>query len=360
MRNLNYFLYIFIACVIPVIVHSKKEKFITVQDRVPAGYHFNKKWKPEKFQGSRKKNNYFEGWYFKIVSKDGSLRYALIPGVSIGTDSHAFIQVINGSTGTTQYHRFGLQEFSFSTKRFAVKIGANFFCADSILVNIGQNEQHIEANMYHTDIKNYPVRFLSPGIMGWYRFVPRMECFHGVASLDHTINGRFIANADTLHLKDGIGYIEKDWGKSMPSAWVWTQSNSFVNNSDASFMLSVANIPWMGKSFTGFLGFFLHQNKVFRFATYTRAKITQFEHQDDFIHLTIKERLFTIEFTGKKGKKGELLAPKQGDMERKINESIDAQISVKVTNKKGELLFLDSANVAGLELVGDIKSLQNQ
>ncbi len=344
----------------PISIFSKKENFITLEERVPLGYNFFKKWNPEKLQGNRKKNNYFEGWYFKMVSKDGRLRYAFIPGVSIGKDSHAFIQVINGSTGNTHYHRFQLSEFNFSTERFAVKIGPNFFCVDSLSVNIGKDEDFIKAQLYHSGIKNYPVRFLSPGIMGWYRFVPRMECFHGVASLDHQINGTFINNTDTILVEQGIGYIEKDWGKSMPSAWVWTQSNSFLNHTNTSFMLSVANIPWLGKSFTGFLGFFLHQNKLYRFATYTKAKITQFEHQNDDIVISIQERSFSIEFTGKKGKKGELLAPTLGDMERKINESIDAQIQVKVLDKNGLIIFLDSANIAGLELVGDLNSLKNK
>jgi tocopherol cyclase len=195
--------------------------------------------------------------------------------------------------------------------------------------------------------------------MGWYRFVPRMECFHGVASLDHKINGTLIAHKDTFALNDAIGYIEKDWGKSMPSAWVWTQSNSFYNHSNTSFMLSVANIPWIGKSFTGFLGFFLFKDELYRFATYTNAKITKFEHDNDRIAITIKEKSFTITFSGNKGKRGELLAPKQGEMERKINESIDAKIVVSLFDKKGKLIFSDSSKVAGLELVGDITSLQN-
>ena len=29
------------------------------------------------------------------------------------------------------------------------------------------------------------------GIMGWYRFVPFMQCYHGVVSLNHKLNGTF-------------------------------------------------------------------------------------------------------------------------------------------------------------------------
>ena len=47
------------------------------------------------FKGNRKKNNYFEGWYFKFVTKDLKLTVSFIPGISINKkDPHAFIQVI--------------------------------------------------------------------------------------------------------------------------------------------------------------------------------------------------------------------------------------------------------------------------
>ncbi|MPN29068.1 hypothetical protein SDC9_176516 [bioreactor metagenome] len=85
-------------------------------------------------------------------------------------------------------------------------------------------------------------KLLNAGIMGWYRFVPFMECYHGVVSLTHNLNGKIYINNEVHNFKDGKGYIEKDWGSSMPSAWIWMQSNHF-NENNSSFMLSIANIP---------------------------------------------------------------------------------------------------------------------
>jgi hypothetical protein len=81
------------------------------------------------------------------------VRYALIPGVAMGNDAHAFIQVINGSTGKTNYHRFSLADFSFSTARFAVKIGPNFFSTDSIIVELGEGPDYLRAKLKHSTIK---------------------------------------------------------------------------------------------------------------------------------------------------------------------------------------------------------------
>ena len=44
-----------------------------------------------------KKNKFFEGWYFKHVSKDYQSHLVVIPGISINEkDAHAFIQLITG------------------------------------------------------------------------------------------------------------------------------------------------------------------------------------------------------------------------------------------------------------------------
>jgi hypothetical protein len=48
----------------------------------------------------------FEGWYFKLVDAEGAQPYAIIPGVFLGEDAHAFIQVLVGRAGTSAYHRF--------------------------------------------------------------------------------------------------------------------------------------------------------------------------------------------------------------------------------------------------------------
>jgi len=58
-------------------------------------------WKPEVFQGRGKKKDYFEGWYFKSVSKDEKIAYAIIAGLSITKNpgnSHAFVMFVDAQT----------------------------------------------------------------------------------------------------------------------------------------------------------------------------------------------------------------------------------------------------------------------
>ncbi len=68
------------------------------------------------FQGNKKKEKYFEGWYFKMVAEDGSAILSVIPGISLSSDGkeqHAFIQVINGITAQSSYYSFPIEQFFF-------------------------------------------------------------------------------------------------------------------------------------------------------------------------------------------------------------------------------------------------------
>ncbi|HEX2899827.1 MAG TPA: tocopherol cyclase family protein, partial [Bacteroidia bacterium] len=135
-------------------------------------------------------------------------------------------------------------------------------------------------------------------------------------------------------------------------SYVWMQSNSFDSDS-ASFMCSIATIPYMGKYFRGFLGFFWLNGQLFRFATYTHAKLEAVTIGENEVHFVVKERKFRIEVTAKRESSGILKAPQAGQMERRISESVNAEIQLRVTDRAGKLIFKGIGKAAGLEIVGN-------
>jgi hypothetical protein len=76
-----------------------------------------------------------------------------------------------------------------------------------------------------------------------------MECYHGVLSFDHKISGSLTINEIEVNFDDGKGYLEKDWGTSIPSSWIWMQTNQFQGDV-ASLFGSVAKIPRLKNYFT--------------------------------------------------------------------------------------------------------------
>ena len=311
-------------------------------------------FKPEVFQGKLSKKNYFEGWYFKQVSKDLEHVYSFIPGVSLNPENpHAFIQVINGITGNTQYIEYPLSSFSFSKKDFKVQVGESIFTSSSVLLNIDSPQIKISGRLGFSESVKYPSSLLSPGIMGWYSFVPFMECKHAVVSVSHRIDGNITVNDDHIDFSGGKGYIEKDWGKSFPESWIWFQSNNFAN-SDACIMMSIAKIPWLGSHFTGFLGFLYYEKNFYSFNTYEKSEITHLSRNEDKLVVIFRNKKFQLEISAHLKKSGILLAPKHGTMSRRIKESIDSELEVELSDFEGHEVFHDKAYRAGLEVIEGI------
>lgn len=344
-------------------MHDKQFKKLTrPYFPFPTSHGLKKIWKPARFQGSARRSNYFEGWYFKQVDADRLNSLSLIPGISLNkSNPHAFIQVIAGRTGETQYYTYPLSDFSHARDHFAIRIGKSCFSDNGIALDAQQGDQQVKGELRFTGQQYFPVSLRRPGIMGWYRYVPFMECYHGVVSMDHGIAGSLRFNGQAMDFTDGKGYIEKDWGSSMPKSWIWTQCNHF-DAERTSLMLSIARIPWIGSSFTGFLGFFLLRGQAFHFATYTGARIKHLEHRGNEVDICIQDKDFFLHILGEKEASapggGSLKAPSSGQMERVIHESVNAKLHLVLMNKNRKILFEGSSNPAGLEMVGDTRLLQ--
>jgi hypothetical protein len=307
-------------------------------------------YNPEAFQGNLKKKHYFEGWYFKQVTNDLSCTFSVIPGVSLaGNDSHAFIQIINGSTGSSDYTRYPLDDFRWDKSRQLLIVGSSTFSRRGISLNIRSKSIILTGQIDFENIIKYPVSILSPGIMGWYSFVPFMECKHGIVSVNHDLNGEISIDGDIINFNNGKGYIEKDWGVSFPEAWIWIQSNNF-NEHDTSFSLSIAKIPWMGKFFIGFIAFLHLSKKFYLFSTYKRSVILKVDHKDDRIEITLKNNNYILRVSVIKKSFGDLRAPVSGEMTRKIKESIDSEVHLQLSDRNNNLEYEGIGKSVGLEI----------
>jgi tocopherol cyclase len=308
----------------------------------------------EVFQGTLSNTDYFEGWYFKHVSSDLEHVYSFIPGVSLTRrNSHAFIQVINGITGKTVYITYPLNQFIWDKKSLFLKVGGSVFTEKYVDLKIEDEKLKVSGRIEYNGIIKYPKRLLSPGIMGWYSFIPFMECKHGIVSVNHFLSGSLLVKGASISFDGGKGYIEKDWGTSFPEAWIWTQANNF-NDRNTSFNFSIAKIPWLGKFFIGFIAFLYYNNEFFLFSTYNNSVITELLHSDQSIRITLKNRNAILKVVAVKNTFGELIAPVSGDMSRRIKESVDSEVRVELFDKYDNLLYADSSRRAGLEVIEKI------
>lgn len=310
-------------------------------------------WNPERFHGWGRRRQYFEGWYFKCVTPDEQEALAFIPGIAYDRvgEGHSFIQVMDGHRMQARYYRFPWQEFEAEPDYFEVRIGKNLFSEKKIVLDLPE----IQGEINLEGLTPWPKTKGAPGIMGWYSFVPFMECNHGIVSLNHQLTGRLNFLGSDLDFNGGKGYAEKDWGKSFPKAYVWLQSNHFTTGPDISLMASIAHIPWLGSYFPGFICGFWFGGKLYRFTTYSGASC-QFKMGENFVQLIFRNKNTELRIFATQAPGVALVSPLHGEMAGKVNESLKAEVNVEFL-ENGELRYSGTGRHTGLELAGDLSVL---
>lgn len=318
---------------------------------------------PDGYHGHGLAPPFFEGWYYKLVDASQQHRWAIIPGIFLSQDParhHAFVQVLDGRTGRATYHRYGAEEFWAGKGALELCIGPNRFTAEALSLDIDAADLSIRGALRFDNLTPWPVTVASPGIMGWYAWVPFMECYHGVVSLDHGIEGRLVVNDRPTDLTGGRGYIEKDWGRSFPSAWIWFQSNHF-EQPGTSLTASVAIIPWVRRSFPGFIIGLWHDGVLYRFATYTGARIEKLDITGEQVDWVVRDRRYRLEMQATRAEGGLLQAPTSQDMGRRIAETLSATVRMalyELGHGRPHLLASGTGRHAGLEAAGDLAELR--
>ncbi|MCK5281210.1 MAG: hypothetical protein KAI99_04420 [Cyclobacteriaceae bacterium] len=310
---------------------------------------------PEQFQGWGKKRKYFEGWYFKVVNASETKAFAIIPGISIDEkrNKQAFIQLLDGRKKTSQYFKFDGKDFAPKSGKLDISIGSNRFRENALELDL----PNLKGKLTFAGNIPWPKPIYSPGIMGPYAFVPFMECYHGIVSMDHSIQGELEINGEWIDFTDGRGYIEKDWGRSFPSAYVWMQSNHF-QESDISIKASVAKIPWIRNAFVGFIAGVWLKDQLIQFTTYNKTKLQKCRITKDQVELAMENKNYRLEIIAHRDHATELASPILGIMHGRIEESMTSIIDVMLFNKKtNKIMLKGEGKNGGLEVAGNIEEI---
>lgn len=306
---------------------------------------------PIVFQGKKYlhlNKNYFEGWYFKNTNNKNSISF--IPGINIdGKNKKAFIQVITNKE--SYFIDYNIDDFKFSYNPFFIRISNNYFSNDNIHIDIkdDKNNINIYGDIKYSNSININTSILNPNIMGPFSYIPFMECNHAIICMKNTANGLININDYKINFDKGTGYIEKDWGCSFPKSYIWLQGNNFKNKK-ASFMISIANIPFKIFSFTGIICVLIIDNKEYKFTTYNNAKLMDYNVNNNMLDITLKKGKYKLNIKSKYNEGLKLSAPVKGKMKKDILESISEKVTITL-KRNNEIIFLDTSVNCGLEIV---------
>lgn len=307
---------------------------------------------------------HFEGWYVKLVSADRGVRLAVIPGLFRSDDgvSEAFVQVLDGATGRSWYRSYPASDYWAAPDRFTVQVGPNRFTAGGVELDV-QPTKDCDLTLsgrvdFTSDLQPWPVTRRSPGAMGWYAYMPFMECYHGVVSFGHGLAGSLALDGAALELDGGRGYIEQDWGQAFPAGYVWMHSNHFTTPG-VSLIGSVALIPWLRGRFRGLLiGLQTPDHGLQRFATYNGTRTDFLRIDDEHVDLQVRRRDgWTLRLSAQRVGGALLHAPIRSSMHRRVEETLDAQVRVNLRDSQGRVVLNDVGEVAGLEVHGTVDEL---
>jgi tocopherol cyclase len=301
---------------------------------------------PFLFQGSITKPTYFEGWYFKQVHEASDRSISFIFGIST-RDPHAFIQIITSNPLVTTYIRYPIE--SFVAHQNGYRLGNSFFSPDRLRLDVDDETISVKGDLSLSQLTPIHRNIYAPNIMGPFAYLGNMECNHGVVSMAHQVNGELTVNSEVWSFRDQAGYIEKDWGRSFPRRYVWIQGNHF--ETEAAFMVSVADIPFMGFHFEGIICQLNVGNEVLRIATYTGAVCLGVRHTDDGFKLTLRQGSTTLDVVAHVPQQGILKSPSMGAMTQTIKEGLGGTIDLILQRKGRPTLTLTSTH-CGIEIEG--------
>jgi len=310
----------------------------------------NKLYFPEVFQGEHLKENYFEGWYFKHSNASTSI--SIIAGISLEKDNkHSFIQII--SENFSKYIKYDFSEFSCCNNPFYVQIGDSHFSKEGISININSENIKVWGKLEYSNLIGIKKSKSSPNIMGPFAYCSFLECYHGVISLYHNVNGVLTvieSNKESIYnFSNDVGYIEKDWGTNFPKSYIWCQANSFKEK-NTSFFFSVAEIPFKKINFNGFICIMLVNGKEYRFATYNLSNIKEIKMNKSTISILLQKHMYKLYIDIERKDSRELIAPTLDGMTKVIKESINSEVNVKLL-KGNKVVFEGFSSNAGLEIV---------
>jgi hypothetical protein len=153
--------------------------------------------------------------------------------------------------------------------------------------------------------------------------------------------------------------MEKDWGKGFPSAYVWLQCNHF-DKSGVSLLASIAKVPWITGAFRGFIIGLLIEEKMYRFATYSGAKLEYLNIDNQMVEFVVSDKQYKLLVRAYRRNGVILHAPYDMQFIQRASESLTSEVDVTFwikNNKTERNIFSGRGYPTGLDVNGKLSEI---
>lgn len=288
------------------------------------------------YHGDGRRKEFFEGWYLK--HQKGSMVLGVI--IAVHRDRQGkmtgSVQVITGDKAFDT--NFSMKEIRMGKKKFWVRMGRNYVSEKGMHLNLELDGVQISGTIKYGKFKEPET-----DVMGPLRYIPFLQCNHGVLSMTHRLLGKLYVNGEPWDFTGGTGYIEKDWGCSFPERYLWAQCNWKGNGVMAAF----ASIPFCWISLPGCVVNILYEGRQYRLASYLGGRVAAYDRRSA-VFIQGNKKLVVRLLSGRAFK---LKAPNKGCMDRRIKEILAGRVRFQFF-QNGKCIFDVINHEAGFEIDG--------
>ncbi len=283
----------------------------------------------------KKKHNYFEGYYTRVVDERQDINYAFIFAKTLyKKDPHAFIQIFDGTSNT--YLRFPLEAFDYSESH-TVTIGDNTLSPQHLTV---KNKTFIIDVTFH-----HQTSLESKSAMGYLSHFP-LQCYQEVLYMSMDVIGTLIDGNTSVSLK-AYGYMEKTYGRRFPKRWFWLQAAHFQR--DTYLSMAGGSVPTLVVKPFGFFTVFMHKGTTYRFGTYNLSRIKIVRLEENKTQFIVRKKTYKLVIDATMHHPVELLGPSDyGAMNLPVYESLSSTVHLRFYINK-ILVYEGKSSYAGYE-----------
>ncbi len=187
---------------------------------------------------------------------------------------------------------------------------------------------------------------------GWLSFLPLFEpgwqilIAHGLATGDIQWQGK------TYKFTNVPAYSEKNWGRAFPAKWFWLNCNAFEEETDLALTAGGGRREVLGLGEEVALICFHYQGKFYEFVPWNSDVFWEIQPWGEWKMRAVGAEL-TVEIMGTTDRPGTLLrAPTEQGLKFCCRDTMQGYLHLKLSHRKGNLIFEASSTNCGLEVGG--------
>ena len=86
------------------------------------------------------------------------------------------------------------------------QIADNHFSEEGIFISLESELLKLQGQVNFGTLRGIKTSLIHPNIMEYYAYIPRMECYHGIVSMTHLLEGSLELGSETISFTNGKGY----------------------------------------------------------------------------------------------------------------------------------------------------------